>query len=223
MDLVQLHTLEPLSAGRLLRELQPRLERRWLQPWAALAVSVAGPWRPADVWQGAIERLVWTASFTYPEGGFFTPEGEMSAGSLGTLARRQAPVHPAEIVAGAFASALVVWHSDAGRSAYAAVWRERRLRWSLRLDDGRGLVRCDGERVVVESPPRHLPELDRTGVLLGGWQRFLGEPLPVEGTERLLLVDSLAGLTHAAEPERLFGRGLWDGEEEPLLARGGRA
>ncbi|GDX80159.1 hypothetical protein LBMAG42_19700 [Deltaproteobacteria bacterium] len=206
MDLVQLHTLEPLSAARLSRELASRVDERWLQPWATLDVAVSGPWRPADVWPGRLERLVWTATFVYPEGGFFTPEGELSAGALGTLARRQAPIHPAELVAGAFASALVVWHSDAGRSAYAAVWRERRLRWSLRLDESRGLVRCDGEKVISESPPRHLPEQDRTGVLLAGWQRLLGEPLPLEGHDRLLFVDTLAALTGDADPEQLYGR-----------------
>lgn len=220
MDLVQLHTFEPLSAELLLRELRARVDLRWLHRWAALDVSIAGPWRPVDVWPGSLERLVWSATFTYPEGAFFTPEGEGLAGGLASLGRRQAPVHPAEIVAGAFGAALVIWHSDPGRSAYTSVWRERRLRWSLRLDDAARVVRCDGERVIVEAPPRHLPEGDRAGVLLAGWQRFLGEPLPVEGPARLTFADTLEALTADSPGETLAVRGHWDGDVEQRYARG---
>lgn len=213
MDLVQLHTFEPLTADRLVRELRARVDLRWLPRWAALDAAIHGPWRPAEHWPGALERLVWTASFSYPEGGFFTAEGEGAAAAIGTLGKRQAPVHPAEMVAGAFGAALVLWHSDPGRSAYAAIWRERRLRWSLRLDDRARSVRCDGERVIVEEPPRHLPEQDRAGVLLAGWERFLGERLHVEGAERLTFVDTLDALTASSPHEPLMARGAWAGDE----------
>lgn len=221
MDLVQLHTLEPLSVAVLARELRARIDVRWLERWAVLSADIVGPWRPADVWPGGLERLVWSATFHYPDGGFFTSAGEVAASGVGTLGKRHAPVHPAEIVAGAFGGALVLWHSDPGRSAYASIWRERRLRWSLRLDAGERLVRCDGERVIVESPPRHLPEGDRAGVLLAGWERLLGERLDLEGGERLTLVDTLGSLTAEARPERLFAHGEWAGERAAVGRRTG--
>ncbi|MSQ01267.1 MAG: hypothetical protein EXR71_05140 [Myxococcales bacterium] len=219
-DLVQLHTCEPIDAERLVRELRPRIDPQWLHRWARLSVAVTGPWRPADVWAGGLERLVWSATFSYPDGGFFTEAGERAAGERNGLARRQAPIHPAEILGPAFSAALVLWHSDAGRTTCASVWRERHLRWSLRLDDGQRLARCDGERVVIEAPPRHLPEVDRVGVLLGGWTRLLGEFPRIEGRDRLMFVDTLEALTAEAPAESLYAEGSWAGERVRAYARG---
>ena len=217
-DLIQLHTFEPQDRALLHRELRPRLERAWLHPWAALNVAIAGPWRPADVWPGSTERLVWTSTFSLPAGGWLSADGELSAAEGGTLARRQAPVTAAELLAPAFAAGLALWHSDAGHTAFASLWRDRRLRHSLRLETGKRAVRCDGERVIVEAPPRHLPEVDLTGVLLAAWARFLGEPLPVEGVERLLFVDALANLTAEQADEELIGRGEWCDEPQRAVA-----
>jgi hypothetical protein len=71
--------------------------------------------------------------------------------------------------------------------------------------------------VIVEAPPRHLPEQDRAGVLLAGWERFLGERLHVEGGDRLTFVDTLDTLTVDAAPEPLAVRGGWVGDEAPAL------
>lgn len=219
-DLVQLHTFEPQRYGDLKRALRARVDDRWLHPWAALDVAIAGPWRPAEIWRGAPERLVWTSTFTLPEGGLFTADGEQAAALIGTLGRRQAPVTPAELLAPAFAAGLAIWHSDAGQSVFVSLWRDRRLRHSLRLEPGVQVVRCDGERVVVEAPPRHLPEVDRAGVLLGAWSRFLGEPLPVEGMDRIVFADTLAELTREAPELELIGRGEW--ADEAQRAVGGK-
>jgi len=194
-DLVQLHTCEPITAGRLRQVLAERIDPRWCHRWARVEVAIAGPWRPADVWHEGPERLLWTASFRFPDGGFFTADGEAEAGRVSGLTRRQAPVHPAELVAGSVGAALVVWHSDAAQTVCVSVWRERQLRWSLRVDRRERLVRCDGQKVVVEAPPRHLPEGDRTGVILTGFRRLCGEFPEIEGAERLVLVDTLESLT----------------------------
>lgn len=217
-DLVQLHTFEPQRYTDLQRALRARLDVRWLHPWAALNVSIAGPWRPAELWPGAPERLVWTSTFSLPEGGLLTADGELAAAEVGTLGRRHAPITPAEFLAPTFGAGLAIWHSDAGRSVFVSLWRDRRLRHSLRLEPGVQVVRCDGERVMIEAPPRHLPEVDRAGVLLGAWARFLGEDLPVEGVQRLLFADTLADLTMASPEEVLIGRGEWCLEPERAVA-----
>ncbi len=217
-DLIQLHTFEPQDVALLERELRARLQARWLHPWACLEVAITGPWRPADLWPGAPERLIWTSTFTLPEGGLLTADGELAAAERDTLARRRAPVTAAELLAPAFAAGLAVWHSDAGRSVFVSLWRDRRLRHSLRLEPGVQSVRCDGERVLIEAPPRHLPEGDRTGVLLGGWQRFLGEPLRMEGASRLMFVDTLAALTGDSPDEVLIARGEWSSEPARAVA-----
>ncbi len=203
-DLVQLHACEPITAARLRHDLGARIDARWCHRWARVEAAIAGPWRPADVWHGGPERLLWTASFRYPDGGFFTADGEAEAGRSSGLTRRQAPVHPAELVGSTFSAALVVWHSDAAQTVCVSLWRERQLRWSLRVDARERLVRCDGQKVVVEAPPRHLPEGDRAGVILAGLQRLCGEFPVIEGAERLVLVDTLEALT-AAAPWQVVG------------------
>ncbi len=197
MDLVQLHALEPLGAPALVAELRRRVDERWLARWGRVVVSVTGPWRPADLWAGGIERLVWTASFSGDPG--LSTEGRDALEAANSVSRRNGVASFAELLAPSLAGALVLTHSDAARSAYVASYRERRFRWSLRLDDGRLLSRCDGERVMVDAPPRFVAEVDRTGVLLAGFARFFGEALPVEGADRLVFVDTLASLAPESE------------------------
>ena len=193
MPLGQLHSFEPLDGDTLATRASERLDARWLDRHALLRVSVTGPWRPCDVWSGALVRPVWTANFA-GDLPFWAPGGESAAASLATLSKRHAPVSIAELCADSVGGALVVVYSDATRSAYASVWRDRRFRWSLRLDDGVLIARCDGERVIVEAPPRHVHEVDRVGVLLAGLQRFLTEMPTIEGADRLLLPDVLQAL-----------------------------
>jgi hypothetical protein len=134
--------------------------------------------------------------------------------------RRHAPAHPAESLAAELGSALVLQHSDAGRSAWASVWADRRLRWSVLLEDGKRVVRCDGHAVVVESPPRIVPEGDRAGVLLAGWDRLLHEPLVVGDDERLWFADELGAIADEAAFDELISRGRW--ADEPRVAVAGR-
>lgn len=195
MDLVHLLTFEPANAERVLSALRARVDDAWFAPWARLRVEVAGPWRPADTWVGGLERPVWTVTVSGDEG--LTTEGLAALAELNTMARRHAPATLAEAVAPDLGAALVVVHSDPGRSAYVGLYREGRVRFSLRLDDGRVVARCDGQRVVVESPPRHLPEGDRAGVVIEGLRRFFTEMPVLEGADRLCLVDVLAELATA--------------------------
>jgi hypothetical protein len=219
-DLVQLHTFEPQSVGLLERELRARVDPRWLERWAALDVALSGPWRPADRWPGAAERLVWTSTFRLPEGRLFSTDGEREAAGTNGIGRRQVPATAAELLAPAFGAALALWHSDAGQSVVASLWRDRRLRHSLRVDSGVRAVRCDGERVIVEAPPRHLPEIDRAGVLLAAWARFLGEPLPLDGADRFFFADALAELTAGVPDVSLVAPGAW--YRELVRAVGGK-
>ncbi len=195
MDLVQLHTFEPTSAEQVLSLLRARVNEAWFSPWARLSVAVSDVWRPADLWTGGIERQVWTVSVTGDDG--LTTDGLSALADVNTMGRRHAPLTLAEVVAPALGAALVVVHSDPGRSAYVAVYREGRLRFSLRLDDARLVARCDGERVIVETPPRLVAEQDRAGVVVEGLRRFLTELPPLEGADRLCLVDHLAELADA--------------------------
>ena len=204
MELTQLHSFRPIEdlAG-VLRSVIPAaaLHRR-----ASLVTGVTGPWRPADLWHGAPERLVWTARF---EGDvLFSPAGEEMVG--GPLARRQAPITPAELIAPRF-DGLVLVHSDAAKLAYVAVYRERHLAWSLLLQDRVRTVRCDGEVVMVEAPPRFVPEVDRAGVVLAGLRQWLREPIDVPAEGRLVLVDTLGALGEG-EGETLIQDGEWAGE-----------
>lgn len=215
MEIGQLHVMEPLDADRVEAGLRERLGGGLL-PYAALGVSIAGPWRPADVWPGAGERLCWTASFDIPGDALLTDEAA-SVLAAGSIARRHAPLHPAELIAPAFASALVLVHSDAARLAYVAVYRERHLRMSLMLHDSVRLVRCDGTAVVVQAPPRSFPERDRAGVLLAGLHSWLREPIFVDAEERMFLADQLAALAEAPV-EWLVRHGRWT-DEPPVKQR----
>lgn len=198
MDLGQLFSFEPLDADSLAARIADRVHPSWLDRTAFMRIRVSEPWRPCDVWEGGLLRPVWTASFS-AEVPFWAPRGEAAASQLCTLSKRQAPVSLAELCADSVGAALVVVYADATRSAYASVWRDRRFRWSLRLDDGAILARCDGERVIVESPPRHVHEVDRVGVLMAGLQRFFTEMPALEAEHRLLLPDVLRALNENEE------------------------
>jgi hypothetical protein len=215
MELAQVHTMMPLTTPGVLGTLRSVIPERALHPRARLGLSIAGPWRPADLFPGAIERLAWTASFEVPGGQLFTDEGAASLGRHGIL-RRHGPVHPAELFARAFGDAAVVLFSDATRLAYVAVYRERHLRWSLQLEDRVRIVRCDGHGVTVEEPPVNVPEGDRTGVLLAGLYQWLREPIEVDAVDRYLLVEMLGAITGA--PEWVAGDGHWDGAEPEKIA-----
>ncbi len=177
----------------------------------ALDVAVTGPWRPADRWPGALERMAWTATFTLPTGAWLSDAAEEAIGAAPTFARRQLGPTPAELVAIAFGEGLVVAHSDAAPRAYCAVYRERRLAWSLLFEERARIVRCDGYDVTVEAPPpRHFPEQDRAGVLLAGLRQWLRESVAAEGEGRLFLPDALAAVTEDVESVAVVRDGVWE-------------
>lgn len=209
MELVQVHRMEPFDADGVRRALRGLVRGTDLHRRASLQVTVDGPWRPADRWPGSLERLVWTASFTSPSGAFFT-DGAAEGRVLQALVRREAPLHPAELVLRAMGDGLVLHWSDAGRLAYVAVYRERQLRWSLLLEDRVRLVRCDGEVVTVDRPPRWVAEGDRVGVLLAGWASWLREPLGLPEDGRFTFPDEIGALAVDGETVELVRDGEWE-------------
>lgn len=211
MELVQVHRMAPLEAEDLRRVLRGLVRPAELHRRASLAVAVEGPWRPADRWPRAIERLVWTARVRLPSGAFFA-EPAAASRVLGALARREAPLHPAEVALRALGDGMVLHWSDLARLAYVAIYRERQLRWSLLLEDRVRLVRCDGDQVMVDRAPRWVPEGDRVGVLLAGWATWLGEPLGLRDDARFTFPDDLHG---EGEEVELLRDGSW----EPGAAR----
>lgn len=208
MELAQVHSLMPLSVADVDRRLRAAIPGAAFHRRAALAVAVAGPWRPSEVFPGAVERLAHTARFDTPGGTPFTDEGAASVGRK-TILRRHAPVHPGEIYLQSLGEGLFTWFSDAHRIAYVAVYRERHLRWSLLLEDRVRLVRCDGERVMIQAPPEEVPEGDRTGVLLAGLHQWLREPLEVDPVDRYQLVEILDALVPEPGTELVVDGG-WD-------------
>lgn len=213
MEFSQLHVMEPVGVERARAGLRERLAGA-ITAHAELGVSRSAPWRPADLWEGCAERLIWSVGFEIPDDALLTEAGA-AALARGSISRRHAPVHPAELLAPLFPAALVVVHSDAAKFAYVAVYRERQLRMSLMIQDGVRLVRCDGEAVVVHAPPRIFPEGDRAGVLLAGVQCFLRETIHLESEDRMFLADVLGGLTVDAPVEWLVRHGRWGDEVEP--------
>lgn len=192
MELAQLHTFEPRSTAWVEAQLQELLRPGWLHRRAALGVAIHGPWRPADVWPASLERLAWTTSLE-ERGPVLSEAGELGVGALGMI-RRKAPVHLVEALAVRAGEGLVIVHSDVHCLAYVAVYRDRRLKWSLLLQDRVRLVRCDGEQVMVAEPPRFVPEGDRTGVLLAGIEHWIREPIALPSADRFVLPDLLAQL-----------------------------
>lgn len=194
MELASVHSLLPIHEVDLARRLRSAIPIAALDPRASLAVSVGDPWRPCDVFRGLEERMAWSVRFDLPRGHLFTERGSASLGRGGLL-RRHAPVHPAELFLRSLGEGLFTYVSDAARSAYVAVYRERQLRWSLLLEDHVRVVRCDGSVVMVEEPPTDVPEVDRTGVLLAGLRHWLREEVHVDDADRYVLVELLASVT----------------------------
>lgn len=217
MELAQVHLFDPVDVSDVRRTLRPLLPSTLLQPYGSLGVQIVGPWRPADVWRGAPELLLWTVGFEVPGDALLNDEGRARIGG-GTLARRAAPVHPAEHLAGRLGGGLVLLHSDAGHYAYTAIYRERHLRYSLMLVDHERLVRCDGVEVIVEAPPKVVPEGDRAGVLATGLERWCFAPVPMTPRDRIFLAERLAELVADAPIEWLVVDGSWDQEPERAVS-----
>ncbi|MDP2310521.1 MAG: hypothetical protein Q8P18_31170 [Pseudomonadota bacterium] len=219
MEFAQFHSFEPRTVESVTADLRRVIDPGHLRRRADLGVVVVGPWRPADLWVDGLERLVWTVGLESRGGPILSDAGEASLGSAG-LARRQAPIHPIEALAVRAGDGLVMLHSDAARLAYVAVYRQRRLSWSLMLQDRVRLVRCDGQVVQVAAPPRFVPEGDRAGVLLAGLHQWLREPITVDDRERLMLADTLGQLTREVEPTWIVHDGVWgEPPAEPGVAR----
>ncbi len=219
MEFAQFHSFEPRTTESVTTELRRTLVPGHLHRRADLGVVVVGPWRPADRWAGGIERLVWSVGLESRGGPILSEAGEAALGRSG-LARRHAPIHPVEMLAMHAGDGLVIVHSDANHLAYVAVYRQRRLSWSLMLQDRVKLVRCDGQVVQVAEPPRFVPEGDRAGVLLAGLHQWLREPIDLDDTDRLTLADTLGQLTGDVEPTWIVRDGGWpDAAGEPGAAR----
>ncbi|MFZ5481942.1 MAG: hypothetical protein ACOZNI_34600 [Myxococcota bacterium] len=214
MELAQLHTFADVDAAALLRELLPPavLHRR-----ATLGLA-RREWRPADVWEGAIERLAFTWQLEEPAAPTLSDEGVELLGR-GGIARRHAPVHAAEVLVRRIGDGLVTIHSDAGQLSYVAVYRERRLAMSL-MKHGRRLVRCDGHVVMVDDPVKRFPEQDGVGVLIAGMAQWLREPLELSPEERMLFPDCLAALTSESPVDWRIENGDWLGEREGMRGSG---
>jgi hypothetical protein len=207
MEFAQFHSFERKSVEGVTAELRAILAPGWLHPRAEVGVAVHGPWRPADRWPDALERLVWTVGVE-SRGPILSARGE--AGVVrGGIERRKAPAHPVEALAERAGDGLVLVHSDATCLAYVAVYRQRKLAWSLLLQDRVRLVRCDGQVVQVAEPPRFVPEGDRVGVLLAGLQQWLREPVSIPDEERYTLADDLGALTGEAEPTWIIRDGAF--------------
>lgn len=155
MELVQLHTMEPLSEALVASTLAEALPPSLLEPRGGLSVRLHGPWRPADLWPDGIERLTWTATFEATRGRFLREEAIPTLVRRG-LARTDHPVHAAEALGQRLSAALLVVWSDAQQLASCAVWRERRLTWSVLLEGahgGREEEASDGP--TVDEGPDH--------------------------------------------------------------------
>lgn len=204
MELVHLHAMEPFGLPGIRDALEEVLPPGALHHRGRVEVEIAEDWSPAQVWPGGLERRCWSVAFRVVRGGWLTDVAEKRLSREGFGER--APVNPAEVVARKLGGGLVVVFSDAGRLAYTAVYRERKLSWSLLLQDGERLVRAVGARDVQahQPPPRVFAEGDRLGVLAAGLRQWLREPLDLEeGDARLLLPETLQ-VVFADRPRHLL-------------------
>lgn len=220
MEFAQFHSFEPRTVDSVTADLRRTIAPAHLRPRGDLGVVVVGPWRPADLWAESIERLVWSVGIESRGGPILSDAGEAALADAG-LARRHAPLHPIEALAVRAGDGLVVIHSDAAHLAYVAVYRQRRLSFSLMLQDRVRLVRCDGQVVQVAAPPRFVPEGDRAGVLLAGLYQWLREPVTLDDRDRLTLADTLGQLTREVEPTWIVHDGAWS--EPPAVPGAARA
>lgn len=210
-----LHSREPLQRTQVIDALKGMIQPGFIHKRGNLRVGLVGPWRPADLWPGAMETAVWSVLFEIERDTLFSKAGEEKL-RRGSIERRMAPLHPAELLVRALGNGLVTLFSDSGL-AYVLVWRERHLRCSIMLENHIDLsagylcrvIRCDGVQVVVETEPKELPEEDRVGVLLEGFFRWMGERVPVDADTRIFVPDQLGGLAEQARWEQLIQDGEW--------------
>jgi len=213
--------MEPIAHTHVRGVLERALRAGELHPRGRVEFALGEDWSPAMVWPGAVERRVWSVAFRVVRGAWLTREAEERfAEELGG----RGPVTPAEVLARALGGGLVVAFSDAQRMAYVVVYRERRMQWSLMLQDGAALVRALGRDIQTHAPPpRVVPEGDRLGVLEAGLHQWLREPLPLDHAEaRLLLPETLDSPLRDAVWHALCDGGRWGGPP-PLAGRGGLA
>ncbi len=208
MEFGQLHVQEPLDVEGVIGGLRGLLLPEYIHKRAEMKVGIVGPWRPADLWPGSLERVVWTVGFALRRDHLFSTKGEQRFGG-GSIERRLAPLHPAELLVRSLGNGLVTLFSDGSGLCYVMSWRERHLRFSLMLQDRLRVVRCDGVEVEREEPPKKLPEGDRTGMLRIGLERWLTEPLRIPDGEQIFLPDILGGLTDSVEWHTLIQDGEW--------------
>ncbi len=219
MELVAVHLMEPLEPAAVRAGLAAATPPQGLHRRAEVDVALSGPWRPSDLWDGAPERVVWTAAFRLPRGAWLHDDAELAFAEHAGLARRGAPVSPAEAIARHVGHGLVVVFSDAARLAYVAIYRQRRFEWSVMLHDGVRLVRADAHGAQIFAPPPPLlPEQDRTGVLLAGWMTWLRASWDLPRTARTLLPEAMSEVTADSPWVRLVEGGGWLGL--PALAPG---
>jgi hypothetical protein len=213
MEFGQLHSKESLSVEHVKTALKGMLLPEFIHKRGHLKILVVGPWHPADLWTGSSESSIWSVLFESHRDTLFSDAGEAKL-KRGSIERRLAPLHPAELLARALGNGLVTLFSDASGFYYTLVWRERHLRFSLMLEQcttaayKQRTVRCDGVQVVVETDPKEFPEQDRVGVLLEGWNRWLGERIPVE-EERIFVPEALSGLGEDQPWHTLIEDGAW--------------
>lgn len=193
-ELAQVLSLVPLDLGSVVPALGDALPPGSCLPWGRLRLGVSEPWRPSDRWPGAPEVVATTLAVADPGDPPWTDDAAAILAERLGIARRRAPLTAAEVIAHALGDALVLVHSDATPEAYVALYRERRLRFSLHRREPRWLARCDGQVVIVDDDAPTFAEGDRAGVLLAGLGRWLGTPLALSPEARLFLPDALAEL-----------------------------
>ncbi|MFN7131034.1 MAG: GPW/gp25 family protein [Myxococcales bacterium] len=78
MEFAQFHSFERQSTTGISAGLRQILKPGYLHRRADVGVVVTGPWRPADLWSGGLERLVWSVGID-AGGGRAAEEGDYEA------------------------------------------------------------------------------------------------------------------------------------------------
>jgi hypothetical protein len=193
-ELAQVLSFVPLDLGAAVSALHDALPPGSCLPWGRLRLGVCDPWRPCDRWSGAPETWAHAIVVADPGDPPWTDEAAAALAERLGIARRRAPLTAAEVIAHAHGDALVVVHADATPEAYVALYRERRLRFSLHRREPGWLARCDGHVVSIDDRAETFAEGDRAGVLLAGLCRWLATPIELSPEERLFLPETLADL-----------------------------